>query len=91
MNSSDEKVSLADLEGELDLPKELEPEDKARYELTYRLLGSFLLLVLIAVLVLMLAPSEKKTEALTVFEFVKTVVPPLVTLVIGFYFRIEKA
>ena len=84
-----DRVLISDLEPEVGEARELHPQDKARLGLAVGLLIALLLLVLLAGAGLLFTPASKATQAQTFFDFIKTVVPPLVTLVIGFYFRSE--
>lgn len=88
-NNKPESIRLTDLEGEVGKAKELPPADKARLSLAQSILGALLLLLVLSGFLLIYGPTDRLTEAQSFFEFAKTFVPPIITLVIGFYFRNE--
>lgn len=79
--------SLTEGDGTLE---EWTPHDKARLTLAYVLLGGVAVVMLGASAIYMCAPIEKKDQAQAIWEFAKGFGPPLITLVIGFYFRVVK-
>ena len=87
-NSSDQ-LRLTDLEVGVGHAVELSAQERARLTLAVRVLAALGLVVVLAAYVLIYGPSERLDEAKAVFDFVKTVAPPIATLVIGFYFRGE--
>jgi hypothetical protein len=68
---------------------ELPPRDKARLALAGRVLLGLFLTMLIALAAVLFAPACRLAEAKEFLSFVKTLVPPLVTLVLGFYFNAQ--
>lgn len=67
--------------------QELQPMDRMRLSIALWVLGAILGLIVLAGLALLYAPDSRADQAKAFFEFVKTMGPPIVTLVIGFYFR----
>jgi hypothetical protein len=82
-------LKLETLEFETGSAKELPPQDKARLALARWILGSLALIFILSCWWLVNAPNDRIEKAEEIFEFVKTMVPAIVTLVIGFYFRNE--
>lgn len=81
-------ISIAELESESGgAPKELGPQDRVRLKIASNVLLFIVALVVLASLAMIYAPDERVKQAEIIFEFVKTIAPPIVTLVIGFYFR----
>jgi hypothetical protein len=68
-------------------PRELHPKDKARLVMAYSVLFGVLLLILVSSITYVALSPSSFNAAKEVFEFVKGFGPPLVTLVLGFYFR----
>ena len=66
---------------------ELPPKDRARLALAYWVLGASVVLMVGAAFGLVLVSDDRLNEAKTLWEFSKTFCPPVITLVIGFYFR----
>lgn len=90
MAGNDKQVlKLESLEGETGSATELPPQDKARLALARWILGCLALIFLLSCCGLIFAPDNRLENAQSIFEFVKTVVPAIATLVIGFYFRSE--
>ena len=69
---------------------QLSPEDRARLGLAFWVLGAVFALVLLSGILLIYGPDCRKEQTQAFFDFMKTLGPPLVTLVIGFYFRSSK-
>lgn len=91
MGGTEKPLRIADLEGGVGQAHELPPHDRARLTIAVNVLGAMALIVILAGLALIFGPDNRLEEAKTAFEFVKTIAPPIVTLVIGFYFRNESA
>lgn len=72
-----------------EVPKEMSPEAKARLNLAYWVLGGVAALFVFSGCSVLYAPAERLSHASEMFEFAKTFGPPIVTLVLGFYFRSE--
>lgn len=85
----DEPLVIAELENNVGFATELTPQEKARLTLARWILGAVLLLFLCAATALLFSPDNRVDQAKEFFEFVKSFGPPIVTLVIGFYFRGE--
>lgn len=71
------------------LPEDMSAEAKARLTLAYVVLGGVAALLLFSGGAVLFAPQERLEKASEMFEFAKTFGPPIVTLVLGFYFRSE--
>jgi len=71
--------------------EELPPHDRARLSIAVKVLGAIASIVILAGLALLFGPDSRVDQAQAIFDFVKTIAPPIVTLVIGFYFRSETA
>lgn len=84
-----EEVRITELEPKSGEVKELPPHDRARLTIAAWVLGTLALIFISASIALILIPKTSLEQAKEVFDFVKTSVPPIVTLVIGFYFRSE--
>lgn len=86
--TSNGNVDLGIVEEEIGAtPRELHPKDKARLVLAYSVLGGVLLLILASSIAYVALSPSTVDAAKEVFDFVKGFGPPLVTLVLGFYFR----
>ena len=68
-------------------PVELPPKDRARYLLAGRVLLALLGVIIVAAYLMIYGPESRRAEAAEFFSFAKAAVPPLVTLVLGFYFN----
>lgn len=85
---NDSQVHLEQVEEELGTIEQLDPA-KVRLNLAkWILIGVFVLIVASATAMLC-APADRQDQAKVIFEFSKSFGPPIVTLVIGFYFRSE--
>jgi hypothetical protein len=85
---SNGKVHLESIERELGAVDELDPA-KVRLNLAkWILIGVFVIFAGSAA-ALLYAPNDRLEQAKAIFEFAKAFGPPIVTLVIGFYFRSE--
>ncbi|HEY2397154.1 MAG TPA: hypothetical protein VGH81_14420 [Rudaea sp.] len=82
------QVHLDRVERELGAIDELDPA-KVRLNLAKWILIGVFVLVTGSAVALLYSPSDRLEEAKVIFEFSKTFGPPIVTLVIGFYFRSE--
>lgn len=89
-NQSDQ-VRLTDLESKTGKAEEMAPNDRARLTIAINVLGALALIFLLSGLALIYGPNDRTDEAQAIFDFVKTMAPPIATLVLGFYFRIESA
>ena len=69
-----------------DTGRATEYHDLARFGLARWMLASLLVLTLVSLAFLMYGPADRLADAKEFFSFVKATVPPLVTLVAGFYF-----
>lgn len=67
--------------------QELHPKDRARLVMAYWVLGAVLFLMVLSAVAYVGVSCSPSEAAKEVFEFVKGFGPPLVTLVLGFYFR----
>lgn len=84
------EIRIEDKEDEIGEAAELGPKDRARLVLAGWLLLGLFVLTLIAGGMIMWAPESRVSGVNDYFAFVKAVVPPLVTLVIGFYFNSQR-
>lgn len=84
------EIRIADVEESIGRAEELSPKDRARFKLAGWILGSLLLLVLVSAALLAWGPIDRIAFIKEFFSFIKTFVPPMVTLVIGFYFQANK-
>jgi hypothetical protein len=80
-----EVISLTDVVKKTGKAQEYH-HDRARFGLARWMLWALLGLTLISLLALMFCPPDRLADAKEFFAFVKATVPPLVTLVAGFYF-----
>lgn len=88
-NSQIVKIDLEEEEKEVGSLNELPPHDRARLTLATWFLVSLGALMLGSWLLMVFGPEARLAETREIFNFVKTVVPPLITLVIGFYFNTQ--
>ncbi len=88
-HNTPEVISLKELSREMGSAEELHPKDKARLKLAGYILFGLALIFLTVAWVHVYGPCETRKEAAEVYEFVSTFAPPIVTLVIGFYFNTE--
>lgn len=82
-----QEIRIEDEEGDIGSASELGPKDRARLQLAGWVLVALFVNVLVAFGALLWAPAHRLDDAKEFFSFVKTVVPPLITLVLGFYFN----
>ena len=82
-------VNIIEMEQEVGEAKGLTPHDRMRLSIAVRVLLALAILIVFSGLALLFGPSDRTEQAKTFFEFVKTIAPPMATLVIGFYFRGE--
>lgn len=85
----DEPLLLADLEDDIGRATELSPQEKARLTLARWILGAVFFLFIASGVAVLVVPESRITQAQEIFEFIKSFGPPIITLVIGFYFRGE--
>lgn len=83
------QLRLTDLESDSGEAQELPPQDPARLTIAVNVPGAMALIFFLAGLALIFGPDDRLKEAKEIFDFVKTIAPPIATLVIGFYFRNE--
>lgn len=91
--SSEEKnvVRLDEIENTVGLAQELPPGDRVRLSIASWVLGVLATIFVLFGCLMIYGPTERLTQIKEVFDFVKTIAPPIATLVIGFYFRSEGA
>jgi len=88
MNGDKREIRLEDEEDEVGSePVELGPKDRARLRLASQVLLAVLAVTLVSLFAVLLCPEGRLNEARDFLSFVKTVAPPLITLVLGFYFN----
>lgn len=88
-NESPKEIIIADKEDDIGNASELAPKDKARFKLASWILAALMALTVFSAILLICAPLDKQQDAREFFSFVKAFVPPLITLVIGFYFNAQ--
>jgi hypothetical protein len=86
---SESQIDVGELEEEIGTPTELPPEDKARLRLAYSVLIGTATFFVYSSLWMLLAPADRADEAAALFDFAKSFGAPIITLVLGFYFRGE--
>lgn len=69
--------------GEVAIP----PLQRARLGLAYSILGGVAVVMIGAGVAVLYGPEERLNEAKMIFEFAKTFGPPIITLIVGAYFR----
>jgi hypothetical protein len=84
-------VRLVELEGGVGQAQELAPQERVRLTIAAWVLAALFAVLVMAGWALVYGPPERLEQEKAIFEFVKTIAPPIVTLVIGFYFRNEAA
>lgn len=82
-----EKLNLADMGSKAGEAKELHPKDRVRLTVAVSVLSLMVLIIVLAGMVMIYGPDDRIEQGKSVFEFAKTFVPPIITLIIGFYFR----
>lgn len=91
LRSKDRKASdtidLSKVSESLGKADELHPKDRARLKMAYMILIGVFILCILSGWAILCVPDSKLSRAQQLFEFVKGFGPPLVTLVLGFYFR----
>lgn len=94
MNSDKDTVSdtidLSSLVSDAGEVREMPPEQQARYKMTGFVLIALFILVCGAAILLVCAPEERLLQANEFFDFIKAGVPPLVTLILGYWFHASK-
>lgn len=84
-----DEIRIADEEDEIGSASELGAKDKARLRLAGWVLLALFVIVLVGLGAVLFAPEGRHEDAKEFFSFIKTVVPPLFTLVLGFYFNAQ--
>jgi len=84
-----DKLVITELES--GAAEELPPHDRVRLTIAVNVLRFVALIVSLTFILLVWGPENRVDQVKSIFEFVKTIAPPMVTLVIGFYFRNEGA
>jgi hypothetical protein len=82
-----EDVNIIEMESAVGKAEELTPSDRMRLSIALRVLGALAILICASGAAMLYGPLDRLEQAKTIFEFVKTIAPPIATLVIGFYFR----
>lgn len=82
-----DEVRIIELENNVGEAQELPPQERARLVIAGWVLGVLALIFTMAGGVMIFGPECRLAQAKEVFDFVKTIAPPIATLVIGFYFR----
>lgn len=83
------EIRIGDEEGEVGSAEELGAKDRARLQLAGRVLVALFVSVLVALAAVLYGPADRLEDAREFLSFVKTLVPPLITLVLGFYFNAQ--
>ena len=84
-----DQIRIADLELNVGTAQELPVKDRIRWELAQRVLLVLAIIFIFSSYMLVYGPVDRLAQAQAVFEFVKTIVPAIATLVLGFYYRNE--
>lgn len=79
-------IRISDEEQKVGTAQELPPKDRVRLYLASCMLGGLGVLLIGSGALLAFAPADHMADVRDFFTFVKAFVPPLVTLIIGFYF-----
>jgi hypothetical protein len=90
MSTNEAPINLSVEVGKLGVADELPPHDRARLSLAKWILLALVFLMILSWLLMIFGPCDRLPETREIFNFVKTVVPPLITLVIGFYFNSQR-
>lgn len=80
----EEVVITADQVGDVE---DISPRDRARLTMAYLVLAGVAVLVLLSWIALVFGPESRQAQAQIFFDFTRAFGPPLVTLVLGYYFR----
>ena len=84
------EIRIEDKEDEIGhKPDELGPRDRARLRLASQVLLAVVVMIGVALGAVLFCPPDRLEEAREFLSFVKTVAPPLITLVLGFYFNAQ--
>ena len=84
-----DELKISDFESTAGSAEELPPHDRARLSIAHKVLAVLAIIFIAASLFLIFGPMDRLAQEQAVFDFVKTIVPPIATVVIGFYFRSE--
>lgn len=88
---TDKVIRISDEEQKVGTAKELPPKDRVRLYLASYMLGGLAVLLIGSGVLLAFAPADHMADVRDFFTFVKAFVPPLVTLIIGFYFTSQSS
>lgn len=81
------EIDLSEVSESVGEADELHPKDRARLVMAYVVLGGVFTLFLASGFALLCVSADRLQRAQELFDFVKSFGPPLITLVLGFYFR----
>lgn len=84
---SEEPLELTSVEKLVGSLKDITPKERMRLTLAYALLTGVAVILLLSGAAVIWAPEGREEQAQALFDFAKSFGPPIVTLVIGFYFR----
>ena len=84
-----EPIRIAELSKEAGEADEMQAKDRARFRLAGWVLLALFALVCIALVFLVFSPDDRHADAVEFFAFIKSAVPPLVTLILGFWFHAQ--
>lgn len=88
---TDKVIRISEEEQKVGTAKELPAKDRVRLVLASYMLGGLAVLLIGSGVLLAVAPADHMGDARDFFTFVKSFVPPLVTLIIGFYFTSQSS
>lgn len=88
---SEKVIRISDEEQNVGTAQELPAKDRARFYLASWMLGGLATLLVLSGVLLAFAPTANMADVRDFFGFVKAFVPPLVTLIIGFYFTSQSS
>lgn len=67
--------------------EDISPKERAKLAMAYWILSGVILLLVLSWATLIFAPDNRQAVAQDFFDFTRAFGPPLVTLVLGYYFR----
>lgn len=85
--NSESDIDISELSESLGQAAELHPNDRVRRSMAYLVLGGVFFLLVASGAAMLTVSVDRLERAQQLFEFVKSFALPLVTLVLGFYFR----
>lgn len=87
VTESKQEPSLVIADEAREIGEVMPPLQRARLGLAYWILGGVAVVMIGAGVGVLYGPAERLDEAKMLFEFAKTFGPPIITLIVGAYFR----